>query len=57
MSMPQLLEMWPLKKNPPKTKHLQTIVNIGKSLGNLLGIDSEYNQTRNIKFLIETGPD
>lgn len=41
------------KKFPLEIKHLQTLVKIGKSLGKLLGIDSDYDQTSNIKFLIE----
>ena len=37
-------------------KHLYTLFKIGKSIGKLIGIDSEYDKTSNVKFLIDEEP-
>ena len=38
-------------------KHLYTLIRIGKSIDKLIGIDSEYDKTSNVKFLIDKDPD
>ena len=37
-------------------KHIYTLFRIGKSISKLIGIDSEYDKTSNVKFLIDEEP-
>ena len=41
---------------PVEIKNLYKLFKIGKSIGKLIGIDSEYGKTSNVKFLIDEEP-